>query len=69
MRNLAFHRDEHKLWVGQLDEYKKPILAHIEPGKFTILARFLDEDSATQVQDILAQFLTGQTASKVVRNG
>lgn len=69
MRDLAFHRDGHKLWIGQLDEYKKPILARVEAGDITVLARFLNEEGATQMQEILAQFLTGQSASKAVRNG
>lgn len=69
MRNLAFHRDDHKLWIGQLDEYKKPILARIENGTVTVLARFLNEESATQAQDVLSLFLTGQSSDKAVRNG
>ncbi len=69
MRNLHFHRDNHRLWVGKLGAAAKPVLAQLNGDRMRIIATFVDDQSAVDTQEILAQFLTGQSASSALRKG
>lgn len=65
MRNLEFHRDDRRLWIGVLDGFlKKPTLSVIEAGNFRKLAVFDSEEAALETQELLTYFLCGQSADK-----
>ena len=69
MRSLEYHRDDQRLWIGGLAPMRKrPCLAIMDGSKIDVVAYFKDEASAIAVQEILALFLTGQSADKAVRN-
>lgn len=73
MKDMTFKRGPYELLVRHHADRKAPMLSYINRSvahpSIKLLGYLKGDEEAQVLQDILAVFLTGQTADKALRDG